>query len=63
MINSLKKSAKHWAKYIMSAWNELALMMQHLHQKSTNLHTSSENQRSLTWWLAYKYKAQLLSWN
>ncbi len=54
MINSLKKSAEHWAKHMMFVQNELALMMQHSHQKSMNLCTSSENQKDLTWWLAYK---------
>ncbi len=54
MINSLKKSAEHWAKHMMFVWNEFAFMLQHLHQKSMNLHTSSENQRDLIWWLAYK---------
>ncbi len=54
MINSLKKFAEHWAKCMMSMQNELALIMQYLHQKSINLHISSENQKDLTWQLAYK---------
>ena len=54
MIDSSKKFAEYWAKHIMFMKNELAFMTQHLHQKSMNLYTSSENQRDLTWWSAYK---------
>ncbi len=54
MIDLLKKFAEYWAKHMMFTQNEFTLMIQHLHQKSMNLCTSSENQRNLTWWLAYK---------
>jgi len=49
MINSLRKSARHWAECTMSMWTKFTFMMQHLCQRIISLYDLSENQANLTW--------------